>query len=131
MKYYILEAGSYSVSIRSNSHTVLDERTFELGSDVDYSKDGRPSDGIPAVNRFDYADAGRSYLSRKDGFANYDDVTAPPTEFEIDKDTEKAIQQISVAKYNPSKYDSDEDVMPTLGADNGLKLADQIGRAHV
>ena len=127
---YILEAGSYSVSIRSNSHTVLDERTFELGSDVDYSKDGRPSDGIPAVNRFDYADAGRSYLSRKDGFANYDDVTAPPTEFEIDKDTEKAIQQISVAKYNPSKYDSDEDVMPTLGADNGLKLADLTGKGY-
>ena len=54
----------------------------------------------------------------------------PPTEFEIDKDTEKAIQQISVAKYNPSKYDSDEDVMPTLGADNGLKLADLTGKGY-
>ena len=75
-------------------------------------------------------DAGRSYLSRKDGFANYGDVTAPPTSFEIDKDTEKAVQQISVAKYAPSKYDNDEDVMPALGADNGLKLADLTGKGY-
>lgn len=127
---YILEAGAYAMSIRSDSHTVLDERTFELSADVDYSKDGRPSDGIPAVNRFDYADAGRDYLSRKDGFANYAAVTAPPTDFEIDKDTEKAIQQFSVAKYNPSKYDNEDDVMPTLGADNGLTLADLSGKGY-
>lgn len=127
---YILEAGAYAMSIRSDSHTVLDERTFELSADVDYSKDGRPSDGIPAVNRFDYADAGRDFLSRKDGFANYAAVTAPPTDFEIDKDTEKAIQQFSVAKYNPSKYDNEDDVMPTLGADNGLTLADLSGKGY-
>lgn len=127
---YILEAGTYAMSIRSDSHTVLDERTFELDSDIDYSKDGRPSDQTPAVNHFDYVDAGRSYLSRKDGFANYAEVTAAPTEFAMDKDTEKAIQQISVAKYNPSKYDNEEDVMPTLGADNGLTLADLTGKGY-
>lgn len=127
---YILEAGTYTVSIRSDAHTVLDERTFELSSDVDYSGDGRPSDGIPAVNRFDYAGAGRGCLSRKDGFANYDAVTAPPDDFAIDKDTERAIQQLSVAKYNPSKYDREEDVMPTLGADNGLTLADLTGKDY-
>lgn len=127
---YILEAGTYTVSIRSDAHTVLDERTFELSSDVDYSGDGRPSDGIPAVNRFDYADAGRGCLSRKDGFANYDAVTAPPDDFAIDKDTERAIQQLSVAKYNPGKYDHEEDVMPTLGADNGLTLADLTGKDY-
>lgn len=127
---YILEAGTYTMSIRSDSHTVLDERTFELSSDVDYSKDGRPSDNIPAVNHFDYVDADRNYLSRKDGFANYAAVTAPPTDFSMDKDTEKAIQQISVAKYNPSKYDNEDDVMPTLGADNGLTLADLAGKSY-
>lgn len=127
---YILEAGEYVISIRSDSHTVLDSKSFTLSADVDYSTAGRPSDNIPANNVFDYMDAGRSYLSRKDKFANYASVTAPPTDFEIDRDTERAIQQISVAKYNPTKYDVETDVMPTMGADNGLKLSDLTGKSY-
>lgn len=127
---YILEAGTYNVSIRSDSHTVLDERSFELDADIDYSQEGRPSDDTPAVNRFDYVDAGRDYLSRKDGFANYAKVTAAPVDYEIDSDTEKAIRQISVAKYNPAKYDNEEDVMPTLEAENGLTLSDLTGKSY-
>ena len=127
---YILEAGEYVISIRSDSHTVLDSRSFTLSADVDYSAAGRPSDHTPAVNLFDYMDAGRSYLSRKDKFANYAAVTAPPTDFEIDKDTLKAVQQNSVAKYSPAKYDDPNDVMPTLGASNGLKLSDLTGKGY-
>ncbi len=45
---YILEAGEYTLSVRSSSHTVLDEASFTVDSDVDYSA-GRPSDNTPAV----------------------------------------------------------------------------------
>lgn len=36
---YILEAGDYTISLRSDSHTVLAEETFTLDVDVDYSTD--------------------------------------------------------------------------------------------
>ena len=38
---YILEAGDYEISIRSDSHTILDSRGFTLSSDVDYLRDCR------------------------------------------------------------------------------------------
>lgn len=127
---YILEAGSYNLSIRSDSHTVLDSKEFEISADVDYSASGRPSDKTPAINLFDYVQGDMQYLSRKDGFANYETVTAPHTDFSMAKETSKAIEAISVAKYKPEKLDNENDVMPTLGADNGLKLADLTGKSY-
>ena len=127
---YILEAGTYNISIRSDSHTVLDSKDFEISADVDYSETGRPSDKVVATNRFDYVDAGMQYLSRKDGFANYETVTAVHTDFAMTKETSKAIEAISVARYKPAKYDNPDDVMPTLGANNGLKLADLTGKSY-
>ena len=127
---YILEAGTYNLSIRSDSHTVLDSKDFEISADVDYSETGRPSDKVVATNRFDYVDAGMQYLSRKDGFANYETVTAVHTDFAMTKETSKAIEAISVARYKPAKHDNPDDVMPTLGANNGLKLADLTGKSY-
>ena len=127
---YILESGTYQLSIRSDSHTVLDSRDFEISTDVDYSTDGRPSDKTAPTNRFDYAQGDMQYLSRKDGFANYETVTAVHTDFSLAKETAKEIEAISVAKYKPTKYDNPDDVMPTLGADNGLKLADLTGKSY-
>ena len=46
---YILEAGTYILSIRSDSHTVLDSKDFEISADVDYSETGRPSDKVVAT----------------------------------------------------------------------------------
>ena len=127
---YILESGTYQLSIRSDSHTVLDSKDFEIDADIDYSTDGRPSDKAVPTNRFDYVDDGMQYLSRKDGFANYETVTAEHTDFSMSKEKSKEIENISVAKYKPTKYDNADDVMPTLGADNGLKLADLTGKSY-
>ena len=69
---YILDAGEYAVSVRSDSHTVDDERAFTVDADIDYSAEGRASDAEAAVNQFDYARGGFEQLSRADGFANYD-----------------------------------------------------------
>lgn len=53
---YILEAGEYTISLRSDSHTVLGEEKFTVDEDIDYSKDGRSSDKTVATNQFeDYA----------------------------------------------------------------------------
>jgi beta-glucosidase len=126
---YILEAGEYTISIRSDSHTVLDEATFTVASDIDYSKTARTSDGIAAVNQFDYAEGNVTYLSRADGFANYATVTAAPTEdaYVMDDETRAAVEASAFATYDPTLYDDPNDVMPTTGADNGLTLADLTG----
>lgn len=127
---YILEAGEYTISIRSDSHTVLDEKTFTVDSDIDYSETGRSTDGITAVNLFGYAEGGKEFLSRKDGFANYSTVTAAPSDLSLSKDDQKAILNLSVAKYDPTDYDNPDDGMPTLGAKNGLSLSDLTGKDY-
>ncbi len=123
---YILEAGDYTVSIRSDSHTVLDSEMFTVDADAA----GRDSDLIEAVNQFDYAKGDVEYLSRADGFANYEAATAAPTDFEMDDATREAVMENAVATYDPTKYDNADDVMPTLGAQNGLKLADLTGKSY-
>lgn len=78
---YILEAGEYGVSIRSDAHTVLAEETFTVDEDISYGENKRESDNITAVNQFqDYSRGNVTYLSREDGFANYEEATAAPSE---------------------------------------------------
>lgn len=129
---YVLEAGEYTVSIRSDSHTVIDERTFTLDADKDYSGSGRPSDQTAPVNRFSYMEGSHPTLSRKDSFANYAAATAAPgaEEFELSKDQQNAIREISVVKYDPADYDNPDDVMPTTGAKGSLTLADLAGKGY-
>ena len=127
---YILEAGQYGISIRENSHTVIAEETFEVAADVDYSINGRESDYTAATNQFqDYSLGRAKYLSRADGFANYEEATAGPddAEFTMTDDQYQTLKEKLVAYYDPSKYDNADDVMPTTGADNGLVLADLMG----
>lgn len=130
---YVLEAGEYIISVRADSHTVIDEAAFHVDADIDYSRDGRNSDGTAAVNQFqDYSVGDVTYLSRADGFANYEEAAAAPAEedYRMDDETREAIKEKSVAYYNPSIYDNPEDEMPVTGADNGLKLADLTGKDY-
>lgn len=127
---YILEAGEYTVSVRSDSHTVADEETFQVEKDIDYSKDGRESDMETAVNQFqEYARGDFEQLSRKDGFANYEEACAAPAEEQYvmsDEVREKVIES-AVGTYDGTKYNDDADEMPTMGADNGLTLYQLTG----
>lgn len=123
---YILEAGEYTLSIRSDSHTVLDSVSFNVASDIDYSA-GRASDLVAANNLFDYVKGDVTYLSRKDKFANYDEATAAPASYEMDSETRTAVEANTTAYYDPTLYDNPDDVMPTTGADNGLKLYELRG----
>ena len=129
---YVLEAGEYALSIRSDSHAVIDERTFTLSVDKDFSGSGRSGDHTAPVNRFDYMESGHPTLSRKDGFANYDAAVAAPgeQEFELSKEQQNAIRKISVVKYDPTDHDNPDDAMPTTGAKGSLKLADLAGKGY-
>lgn len=130
---YVLEAGDYSISVRADSHTVMDEAAFRVDTDIDYSKDGRNSDRKTATNQFqDYSTGDVTYLSRADGFANYEQAAAAPADddYLMDDETREAIKEKSVAYYNPALYDNPEDEMPTTGADNGIVLADLTGKDY-
>ncbi len=129
---YILEAGDYVMSVRSDSHTVLDSAVFTLSADKDYSTEGRSSDKETAVNRFGYMESDHEILSRKDGFANYEKAVAAPDakEYELSKDEINEIRAITVVKYKAEDHDNADDVMPTVGASNGLTLADLAGRSY-
>ena len=127
---YILEAGEYAVSVRSDSHTVDDERAFTVDADIDYSAEGRASDAEAAVNQFDYARGGFEQLSRADGFANYDAACGSALEaadYEMDAETLATVEASVMGGYDPTLYDDPEAEMPTMAADNGLVLADMTG----
>lgn len=127
---YILEAGEYDVSIRSDAHTVLAEETFTVDEDISYGENKRESDNITAVNQFqDYSKGNVIYLSREDGFANYEEATAAPSEdmFVMDDETLGEITAKSVAYYDSTQYDDPDDEMPVTGADHGRTLSEYVG----
>lgn len=124
---YVLEAGDYIISINSSSHTVIDSQTYTVSSSVTYGENNkRESDQIAAVNQFEYAEGDITYLSRKDGFANYSTATASPTNYEMSAEDKAGF-------YNMDNYltaentaaDEDPNAAPiTTGAKNGLQLKD-------
>ena len=49
---YVLEEGEYEISVRADSHNVLDSRTYSVGSTVTYDESNpRKSDDTAAVNQ--------------------------------------------------------------------------------
>jgi beta-glucosidase len=130
---YVLEAGEYGISIRSDSHTVIAEDSFTVDADIDYSTEGRASDQNTATNQFEDYSAGRvEYLSRVNGFENYETATAGPKEeeFLMEEENRINVQAKSTAFYDPTLYDDPNAQMPTTGAENGLELAEMTGRDY-
>lgn len=125
-KAYVLEAGNYEISINADSHTVLEAKTYTVDSTVVYSGDNAKStDEIAATNVFDYADGGLTYLSRQDGFANYEEATQAPVSYEMPQEYKDTF--INNSNYNPEDYNNADDVMPTLNAGNDIELMDLRG----
>ena len=122
-KAYVLEKGDYVISINSDSHTVMDQKTYTADKDVVYKGENkRASDDIAASNVFENAKGDVTYLSRADHFANYEEATAAPASAELG---EPYVSEYHLnSNFDKTTYLNDEDVMPTTGADNGLTLAD-------
>ena len=122
-KAYVLEKGDYVISINSDSHTVLDQKTYTADADVVYEGENkRASDDTAATNVFEDAKGDVTYLSRADHFANYEEATAAPASAELGEPY--ASEYHLNSNFDKTTYLNDEDVMPTTGADNGLTLAD-------
>ena len=122
-KAYVLEKGDYVISINSDSHTVLDQKTYTVDKDVVYKGENkRASDDTAATNVFEDEKGDVTYLSRADHFANYEEATVAPASAELG---EPYVSEYHLnSNFDKTTYLNDEDVMPTTGADNGLTLAD-------
>lgn len=123
---YVLEKGDYVISINADSHTVLDSKVYNVASDIVYdASNKRESDVEVADNKFDFAEGNVTYLSRADGFANYAEATAAPADFELPGQAKATFYNNS--NWNPEDFNNADDVAPTTGAKNGLKLKDMVG----
>ncbi|WP_022769700.1 glycoside hydrolase family 3 protein [Butyrivibrio sp. NC2007] len=124
---YVLEAGDYEISINTDAHNKIASENVTVDTKVVYDESNkRESDFVAATNQFGFAEGDSfTYLSRADGFANYDEATAAPATTEM-SDAYKATY-FNETNYDPTTYNNDADVMPTTGAKNGVKLADLRG----
>ena len=120
---YVLDAGEYGVSIRANSHDVLDERSFSLAeTEVFDESNPREGDDVAATSRFEDIAGDVTYLSRAGGFANYDEACAPAASSEM-SDEQRAEYHLNSTFDYTTYLDPDAEI-PTTGAENGLTLAD-------
>lgn len=123
---YVLEAGNYEISINSDSHNKIASKEFTVEETITYDQNNaRSTDKIAASNQFADAEGDVTYLSRKDGFANYSEATAAPKNKTLA--AKYADTFLCNQNYNPEDYNNEEDEMPAQGVDSGLKLADLRG----
>ncbi len=123
---YVLESGDYIISINSDSHTILDQQTYHVDETIRYEGDNkRDSDQVTATNQFQDAAGDVTYLSRADGFANYEEAAAAPASDVMSDDL--VAQYHLNSNFDYSTYINEDDEMPVTGADNGLTLADFRG----
>ncbi len=123
---YVLESGDYQISINEDSHNEIESRTYSVAETVRYEGDNaRSTDAQVASNQFGYAEGEVTYLSRANGFANYEEATAAPENYSMSDDVKAVF--INNAVYDPEKYNDAADEMPTTGAKNGMTLAELRG----
>lgn len=124
---YVLESGDYEISIRSDSHHIIDKKTCSIENTIVYNEGNmRSTDRSVAVNRFDDAKGSVIYLSRADHFANYWDSVAEPKEHTMLPDELKA-NFVNNSNYDPTKYDDPNDEMPQQGVSGDLTIYDMYG----
>lgn len=120
--HYVPEEGEYTVSLRTDAHTVVAEDTVEVADTIEYNEENlHNGDVVVADNKLDFAEGEITYLSRADGFANYEEAVAAPADFEVHGTV------TAKGTYDPADYNDDSDEMPVTGAKNGLTLMDLRG----
>lgn len=120
--HYVLEEGTYEISLRTDSHTVVDTREYQVQDTVIYDENQTHNGDLAvAENRFGFAEGDIAYLSRADGFANYAQVTAAPASYELNGTV------LANGTYDPAAYNNAEDVMPATGVRGGMELFELRG----
>ncbi len=126
---YVLDAGDYGISIRNDSHRIIEEQTMNVPSQIVYNESNpRSTDEVAAVNQFKEAKGDLKVLSRADGFSNYKEVTAPPMTMTMPEEYKKTF--VNNKNYDPKDYNDPADEMPITGAKNGLTLASMRGLSY-
>ena len=131
---YVLEAGDYEISINRDAYDKIDSKTWTLASDIVYGEGNkRDSDKTAATNQFaDYAEGDVTFLSRADGFANYAEATAAPTNFSMSAEAKATFYNIQnyLTAEATAKDEDPNAKMPTTGAKNGLVVENLRGLAY-
>lgn len=140
-KAYVLSAGEYELSLRSDSHTVKDGLTkkFAVANKIVYNEDGgkRSSDEIVATNIYDDVTAGDGsfgvispLLTRSDFAGTFPKSRTQSANATVNEKT-AALMGNSYAGSSLDIDNLDRDhpdaEAPTTGADNGLIITDMIG----
>ena len=117
---YVLEEGEYILSLRKNSHEVIDTRTVTVEKEFIYNdanQGARSTDGITAVNLFDDMSFGDGlvYLTRSDWAGTMPTARGPETK-------EATAEQAALLMGTNYTVDSSASEVPF--ARNRLKLAD-------
>lgn len=110
---YVLEQGTYTINVSKNVHEAVERMPFELADTIVYKES---STGYTYENQFEYANGDLTYLSRSDWEGTYptaDDISLVATE--------------NVVESYYAKPEKVEGQLPTMGADNGIMLADLKG----
>ncbi|MGP6170581.1 glycoside hydrolase family 3 protein [Microbacterium sp. A204] len=111
---YVLEAGTYEITVGTDVHTPVGTFPIEIADTVVYDTDA--ATGAALENRFEYADGDLTYLSRNDWEGTYPDAS----------DVETTASDELLAFMNPT-FEATSGEEPTYGADNGLQLEDLAG----
>ncbi|WP_418417980.1 glycoside hydrolase family 3 C-terminal domain-containing protein [Blautia sp.] len=124
---YVLEAGTYEISLRTDSHTVVTVQNYTVSEEIVYGEgNARSDDEIAAVNQLQSAEGTGEYLSRADRFANLASAIATPGEEEHEIQTEL----LATGTYDPTVYNNADDEMPTTEAGNDIELFDLRGAGY-
>lgn len=114
---YVLEAGDYELSLRSDSHTVLDERTLTLAADVTYDDATNLFTGDDASDGYGIDDADNvEYMTRADFEGTF---PAAPEDRAISD--EIADFNLYAAEDAEAWIDESDEPIVT-GADNGMTV---------
>ncbi len=153
---YILDAGDYYLTVATDSHNAVNNMLAAKGFTVETTEGRMDADGnaeltykyvqdafdavtystsangTPITNQLSLADPNLyegtegqnvTWLSRSDWAGTY-----PSDEQIVLKLTELLIADLQQIRYNPADYPETE--MPTMGAQNGLKLIELMGKDY-
>lgn len=117
---YVLDAGDYIISLRENSHDVIDSKTLAINAKT-YERDEATNYEYSALfqDMTDYMNAYCTNLSRADFAGTFPSKPEPKTAASVG---------LTFAQYDPAQHVDPSDEMPTLGASNGIQLIDLRGK---
>lgn len=124
---YVLEQGSYEISINADSHHVIASQTYEVPETIIFDENNpRSTDQKAAKNEFDFAEGKLTYLSRADGFANYQTATAKPETYSMSEEDKEGF--VNNSNFKPEKDPNAK--MPVTGAKNDITILNLRGAEY-